>query len=374
MNTQRKSLEIRTGSARILDRARGVIRTEAAALTALIERLDDQFVGAVDLLASCPGHAVVTGIGKAGLIGQKVSASLSSLGTPSYFLHPAEALHGDLGRIRGGDVLLAFSYSGETEEILRLLAHLRRGGTPVIGVTAHAKSRLALAATVRLCLGDLREAGHLAVAPSTSTTAMLALGDALALVTAEIRGLSRQDFARRHPGGSLGWELARVDDVMRPLAACRVASQVETTRAVLSRAGGARRRSGAILLTDEAGILSGIFTDSDLARLFELRRDDALDQCIERVMTRNPVRIRSGSPFLTALDILRSKKISELPVVDPHGRPVGCVDITDVVTLLPASGSDDPADATAVSSRDATAPRQDTIPFPRKSPPDQPPP
>lgn len=340
MNTQRMSLETGTGSARILDRAREVIRTEAAALTALLERLDDQFVSAVDLLATCPGHAVVTGIGKAGLIGQKVSASLSSLGTPSYFLHPAEALHGDLGRLRRGDVLLAFSYSGETEEILRLLAHLRRGGTPVISVTAHAKSRLSLAATVRLCLGELREAGHLAVAPSTSTTAMLALGDALALVTAEIRGLSRQDFARHHPGGSLGWELARVDDVMRPLAQCRVASQVETTRTVLARAGGARRRSGAILLTDEAGILSGIFTDSDLARLFERRDESALDRPIREVMAAHPTTVTTGTRVGDAVGLLAQLKFSELPVIDKTGKPIGLVDVTDVLGLKAEADSE----------------------------------
>ena len=200
-----------------------IVRGEGHALLAVADRLGDEFCQAVALLYACPGSVIVTGMGKAGLVGQKIAATLASTGTRSHFLHAGEAVHGDLGRIHHDDALLVLSYSGETEEIARLLPSLGEFGSPVVAITGQPASQLGRAATVTLDLGPLQEACALGLAPSTSTTAMLALGDALALVLSRMRRFSPRDFARFHPGGSLGRKLARVVDVMRPLVECRVA-------------------------------------------------------------------------------------------------------------------------------------------------------
>jgi arabinose-5-phosphate isomerase len=315
--------------------ARDIIALEAQALDKIAHRLGPEFCDATRLLYECPGSVIVTGIGKAGLIGTKISATLASTGTRSIFLHPAEAVHGDLGRIRADDVVLVLSQSGETEEVVRLLPSLARLGVPVIAVTGRSSSTLARAATVLLPLGPLQEACPLGMAPSTSTTAMLALGDALALVTMRLHGFGHDDFARVHPAGALGRRLMRVEERMRPLTECRVAPEAEIVRNIFASLVRPGRRSGAIMLVDEAGALTGIFTDSDLARLFEQRRDDAVDEPIREVMTRNPCAVPAGSMLTDAVAILAERKISELPVVDLRGTPVGLLDITDVLAMMP---------------------------------------
>lgn len=323
-----------------VSRAREIILLESTALAEVASRLDESFADAVDLVRDCQGSVIVTGMGKAGLIGQKIAATLASTGTPSHYVHPADAVHGDLGRIRGQDVVLVLSFSGETEEIVRLLPSMHDVGVKLIAMTGRVQSQLARCADLILNLGPVREAGALQLAPSTSTTAMLALGDALALVVSQMRGFTANDFARCHPAGSLGRKLARVEDVMRPLPLCRVAPQQHSTRQVLVEVGQPGRRTGAIMLTDCEGRLTGIFTDSDLARLFEERREDALDGPIRSVMTAAPTTISSGAMLSDAVSCLVELKISELPVVDADHHPLGLIDITDVMSLLPAVEED----------------------------------
>ncbi|HET6881532.1 MAG TPA: KpsF/GutQ family sugar-phosphate isomerase [Pirellulales bacterium] len=321
-----------------LSYAREIIRIEAQALEKVARRLDTRFCQAATFLLHCRGTVIVSGIGKAGLIGQKVSATLASTGTRSIFLHPTEAMHGDLGRVCEDDVVLVLSQSGETEEVLRLLPSLVALEVPIIAITGRTTSTLARSATVTLELGPLKEACPLGLAPSTSTTAMLAVGDALALVTSRMLSFGHHDFARVHPGGNLGQQLSKVDDRMRPLAECRIAHDWENVRDVFAELRRPGRRTGAILLVDAEGRLSGIFTDSDLARLFETRRDEAFDQPISSVMTAQPRAVPAGSMLSDAVAILAELKISELPIVDAAGTPVGLLDVTDVVAMIPEEG------------------------------------
>lgn len=315
--------------------ARDVIRWTGQAVLEAAERLGPSFCDAVRLIWHCRGSVIVMGMGKAGLIGQKISATLASTGTPSHFVHPAEAVHGDLGRIRPQDVAMVLSASGETEEITRMLPYLREAGIPIIALTGHAESRLGRAATVVICIGQLQEAGHLKLAPTTSTAVMLAVGDALALTLSHLRGFQAQDFARFHPGGSLGRRLGKVEDQMRPLAQCRLASQDLTIREMIVQTKRPGRRTGAVMLLDDRGCLAGIFTDSDLAKLLEIRRDEVLDEPVREHMTRSPITVPIGTPLREAVAILAEKKISELPVLDEQGRPCGILDITDVIALFP---------------------------------------
>lgn len=315
--------------------AREVILTESRVLAQVAKRLNGEFCRAALLVYECRGNVIVSGMGKAGLIGQKIMATLASTGTPSHGLHPAEAVHGDLGRVHAGDVMLMLSQSGETEEVVRLLPSLAELGVPVIAITAQAESTLGRAAAVTIELGPLEEACSLGLAPSSSTTAMLAVGDALALVVSRMRHFSREDFARFHPAGNLGHKLSKVEQHMRSLEQCRMASQEQTVREVLVKVGRPGRRTGATMLVDGEGRLAGIFTDSDLARLFESRRDRDLDGPMRDVMTAQPMRVTVGSMMVDAVAIMAGRKISELPVVDADGKPVGLIDITDVVALLP---------------------------------------
>jgi len=315
--------------------ARQVIREESRALEQVAKRLGAEFCRAAERIFQCRGSVIVAGMGKAGLIGRKIAATLASTGTPSHFLHPAEAVHGDLGRIRPNDLLLILSQSGETEEIVRLLPSLQELGAPIVALTARAESTLGRAASTTIELGPIDEACPLGLAPSASTTAMLAVGDALALLVSRMRCFGRDDFARFHPAGSLGHRLSKVEQHLRPLEQCRVAEENRTIREVLIIAGKPGRRTGATMLVDDQGRLSGIFTDSDLARLFEQRRDADLDLPIHRAMTRNPLRVEVGTMMTDAVALMARRKISELPVVEADGRPVGLIDITDVVALLP---------------------------------------
>ena len=316
--------------------ARQVIRTEATALEQLANQLPAEFTNAVRKIYACPATVILTGIGKAGLIAQKLVATFGSTGTPAHFLHPSEAVHGDLGRIQQQDLVVLLSYSGETEEILRLMPSLREMNVTTIAITARQTSSLGQAAQIVLELGQVEEACNLKLAPSTSTTMMLALGDALAFVVSRMRSFNKEDFARFHPGGSLGKQLTRVEDVMRPLDQCRIASEQLTVREVFAAALVPGRRTGAVMLTDEAGRLTGLFTDSDLARLLEQKQDRAIDQPICQVMARLPFTVDATSFMTVAVDILANHKISELPVVDSDGVPIGLIDITDTVSWLPS--------------------------------------
>ncbi len=314
---------------------RDVLLHEAQCIERLARRLGSTFAEAAGMLVACRGLVVVTGMGKAGHVGKKVSATLASTGTRSIYLHPAEAVHGDLGRVRSDDVVLAFSQSGETEELLALLPALAHLAVPLIAVTCRAESTLARAAAVVLDLGGIDEACPLGLAPTSSTTAMLALGDALAVVASRLHGFDQHDFARLHPGGSLGRRLAKVENRMRPLAQCRVANESLTVRDVFTTVSRPGRRSGAILLVAADDRLTGIFTDSDLARLFEARRDADLDRPIRLLMTPHPVTVPQGTLLSEAINLMAERKISELPVVDAEGRPLGLLDITDVVGMIP---------------------------------------
>jgi arabinose-5-phosphate isomerase len=355
--------------------ARDILRQEGDAIVRLARSLDEGFCDALDLLLACRGNVLVSGMGKAGHVGQKIAATLASTGTRSFFLHPAEAIHGDLGRVQTGDVSLILSQSGETAEIMQILGSLAAADVPIIAITGRTTSTLAKQATVTLALGALQEACPLGVAPSTSTTAMLALGDALALVASSMRGFRREDFARYHPGGSLGRHLARVEEAMRPLTECRIAHENETVRAIFVERRRSGRRSGAIMLVDDSGRLTGIFTDSDLARLLENRRDAEIDGPIGQLMTRNPKTVVAGTLLPDAVSVIRNKKISELPVVDATGVPLGMVDVTDIVTMLPDERADESLDrkaaATSMNQQEIIAgedSRPTTLPFANHKP------
>jgi arabinose-5-phosphate isomerase len=330
----------------VIQFGREIVRTEAVALERLVDRLDSAFYQAVGLLYELRGNLMVTGIGKAGLIGQKLVATFASTGTRAHFLHPAEAFHGDLGRVCPGDMVLMLSQSGETSEVVQLLPVLRKIKVPLLAITASLSSSVGQAADVTLSLGNLDEACSLGLAPSTSTTVMLALGDALALVVSRLRGFQAEDFARFHPGGALGLKLSCVEEHMRDLNECRMAREGQTVREVLIASTKPGRRSGAILLLDDEGRLTGLFTDSDLARLIEQRKEGALDRPVRQVMSAIPTVVLAGTRMTVAIEMLAERKFSELPVVDQHGRPIGLIDVTDVVGLLPeVAETADPAAA-----------------------------
>jgi len=316
--------------------AREVLRIEAEALGRVRERLGPAIGQAADLIYRCAGSVIVTGMGKAGLVGQKLAATLASTGTRAFPLHPGEAIHGDLGRIRADDVVIALSQSGETEEVLRLVPALRRLSARLIAITERTTSSLGQAADLCIALGPIEEACPLGLAPSASTTALMAVGDALALLVSRMRDFSPEDFALYHPGGSLGRKLTRVEDVMRTGRQLRRAHVEETVREIFVRLAGPRRRSGAILIEDADTHLLGIFTDSDLARLFEKRREAELDRQIGEIMTIDPKRVRVGALLSDAVELMKTHKISELPVVDRGNRLVGLIDVTDLIGLVPA--------------------------------------
>lgn len=320
----------------LLREGRAIVRQEAQALEQVAQRLDASFCAAAEMMFACRGTVVVCGMGKAGLIGQKIAATLSSTGTRARFLHPAEAVHGDLGSMYPDDVLLALSNSGETGELIEILPTLRRMGVPVLAVTSHDQNTLASFAAITMTYGRVPEACPWGLAPSTSTTAMLAIGDALALVVSRQRGFTPQDFAERHPAGSLGRKLKPVVDVMRPKEQLRIARSTDVVRAVFTQHRQPGRRAGAVLLVDEDGVLDGLFTDSDLARLLERGQDAWLDRPISEVMTSRPMTVAATATLADVIDLLSDRKISELPVVDADGRLLGLIDITDVIGWSPA--------------------------------------
>jgi len=322
--------------------AQQVLETESDAVRRLIPMLGGPFERAVRSIADCPGAVLCSGIGKAGHVARKLAASFSSTGTPSHFLNPAEALHGDLGSVRKGDIVLILSYSGESDEILRMLGVIRRFGNLVIAITSSDTSGLGQGADVVLPMGKIREACPLGLAPSATTTAMAALGDALFLSVMKLRAFTAEEFALYHPAGQLGRKLLKVKEAMTfrknenlPLASDRL-----TVGQVLHEVSSIKRRSGAVVLTDEQGKITGIFSDADLRRALTDQETDVLSRPIANVMTKNPKRIRGEQLASEAIAMMRPYRIDELPVVDDQDRPIGLIDIQDLIVLRMLDGED----------------------------------
>jgi arabinose-5-phosphate isomerase len=308
--------------------AREVLAAEAKAVHSLQGLVGPSFAEAARTVLECPGKVVVTGMGKPGLIGGKISATLASTGTPSHFLHPAEAYHGDLGRVMKQDVVLALSNSGETDEVVRLVPRIREIGAALVALTASRASALGRLSDAVLELGAIEEACPLGLAPSASTTALLALGDALALTVLKERGLDKEDYARFHPGGELGRRLAKVREVMRNGDRNPTVPEDVTVAQAIAKITAAR--AGAISVVDRAGKFAGIFTDGDLRRLLA-KNAAGMTLALGQVMTRNATTIGPDRLVSEALGILREKKFDELPVVNDRGEVVGMLDIQDVL-------------------------------------------
>jgi arabinose-5-phosphate isomerase len=309
--------------------AKRVLKIEAEAIKRLIPRVDENFSRAVDLIYRSTGRVVVTGMGKPGIIGQKISATLASTGTPSLSLHPAEAVHGDLGKVTKQDVVIAISNSGETEEVLRVVPMIKKIGARLIALTGNAKSTLAKHSDVVLDVSVEKEACPMGLAPTASTTATLAMGDALAVALIERKGFKESDYAFFHPGGALGKRLIlRVEDIMRTGRENPIVDEDTLIKEVLVRITSAR--AGSASVTDKKGRLIGIFTDGDLRRHLESGENLALRR-VKDVMTRSPKTITKEKLAAEALRILKEYRIDEIPVVDLKGRPVGLVDVQDLL-------------------------------------------
>ncbi|MGD2176080.1 MAG: KpsF/GutQ family sugar-phosphate isomerase [Candidatus Brocadiaceae bacterium] len=310
-----------------LHEARQIIQQEIDTLQAMREHLGSEFERAVELIFNCQGRVIVTGVGKAGLIGQKISATLASTGTTSYWMHAVEARHGDLGRVRPGDVVLALSNSGETE-VVQLLPALKKLNVPIIAITGDRTSTLARRSDLVLDIGQIQEACPLGLAPSCSTTAMVVMGDALALTIFGMRKWQPEDYAFYHPGGELGRKLITVQEVMKEELGNPIAPATATLREALEAMGG-RGSYGAVSLVDEEGKLVGFFTDGDLRRLMQSEEPGVLDGPVSRVMTPDPKTIGADSLAAEAYRMLRDFRVDQVPVVDEEGRPVGILDVQD---------------------------------------------
>jgi arabinose-5-phosphate isomerase len=314
-----------------IETGKRVLRIESEAIAALIDRLDARFESAVEMLFACKGRVVVTGLGKSGLIGRKISATFASTGTPSLFLHAGDALHGDLGTLVAGDVLLAISASGETGELVELLETVKRLGIQVIALTAKPQSSLGAASDIVLDIAVKEEACSLNLAPTASTAAALAMGDALAISLLDRRGFGEDDFAALHPAGKLGMKLRRVGSLMHSgenLPKVAPAARMPDVIYEMSRKG-----LGLAAVADESGALLGIITDGDLRRMMQSRKKDILDLTARECMTANPVTILSSELAAAALRIMEDKKITAVLVVDGQRRLEGVVHIHDLWTL-----------------------------------------
>jgi arabinose-5-phosphate isomerase len=313
-----------------LDLARQVLRTEAAAILGLVERLDEGFQRALELLYQCRGRVIVTGMGKSGIICRKIAATLSSTGTSAWFLHPAEAIHGDLGAIREDDVVLALSYSGETDELLGLLESIRRLGARLIAVTGNRNSTLARAADVTLDCGIAQEACPMNLVPTASTTAALALGDALAMTLLVRKGFREEQFASFHPGGKLGRRLMRVENVMHSGDSAPAVLTSTLMPDVIHEM--SSKRLGMTCVVDDSRHLMGIFTDGDLRRLMS-RTANVLVLTAGETMTRNPITIPRHVLAVEALRIMETHKITSVVVIDTTGFVEGVVHLHDLWRL-----------------------------------------
>jgi arabinose-5-phosphate isomerase len=307
--------------------ARTVLRTEASAILSLVDRLGEQFERAVAMLSDCRGRVAVTGMGKSGIICRKIAATLSSTGTAAFFLHPAEAIHGDLGALRDDDVVLAVSRSGETEELVRLLESIRRIGARLIAISGEPRSTLSRAADAALDCGVAEEACPLNLAPTASTTAALALGDALAMAVLVRKGFREEDFASLHPGGKLGRRLMRVEQAMHTGELAPIVTVSTRMPDVFHEM--SSKRLGMTSVVDEDGRLAGVFTDGDLRRLM-MRTPDVLGLTAGEVMTREPVTIERRLLAVEALKIMEARKITSVVVVDAAHRVEGVVHLHDL--------------------------------------------
>ncbi len=326
--------------------ARAVLHAEAAAIGGIA--LGGSFSAAVELIeggVAGGGAVVVSGLGKSGLIGQKLSATFASTGTPSHYLHATEAMHGDLGRIRGGDVVLMLSYTGTTQEVVNLAAVLRQDRVPMVGIVGKAGSELERIVTITLHVGDVAEACPHNLAPTASTTAMLALGDALALGVSGRRGFGVDDFKRVHPGGGLGRQLMPAVEAMRfrvgeNLPLIPLGATVEAAYATAERDAqrGQLRRPGVLLIVDPSGRLAGIVTDGDLRTALIARGPGVWTGPVEAIMTRRPTTLSADALVRDAVRVVRERRFDELPIVDEEGRPLGIVDVQDLAALKVIEG------------------------------------
>ena len=307
--------------------AKKVLQTEADAILSLVDRVGERFERAVQLLLDCRGRVIVTGMGKSGIICRKISATLASTGTPAFFLHPAEAIHGDLGVLQPDDVIVALSYSGETEELLRLLETIKRLGARLIAITGDCRSTLARSADVALDCRVSEEACPLNLVPTASTTAALALGDALAMTLLVAKGFRQEDFANLHPGGKLGKRLMRAEQLMHGGADAPIVSRTTKMHDVMHEM--SHKKLGMTCVVDEDRRLIGIVTDGDLRRLM-LKGPDFLQQTAGDVMTRNPITVSRDTLAAEALHILEQRKITSVVVVDGTQQVQGVVHLHDL--------------------------------------------
>jgi arabinose-5-phosphate isomerase len=313
---------------RLLAMADRVLRLEAESIAALRGRLDDRFVEAVELLRRCRGRVIVTGMGKSGLIGRKIAATLASTGTPAYFLHPAEGVHGDIGMMAREDVVLALSNSGETDEVLAVLPAIKRLGVSLILLTGGTDSTLAGQADVVLDVGVSEEACPMNLAPTSSTTAALAMGDALAMALLDLRGVRAEDYAALHPRGSLAWKaLGKVGDLMRTGEAVPVVRESASMKEAIEEMNA--KSLGMTTVVDEAGRLMGVITDGDLRRQ-QLAHGDLLDRRAGECMTANPRRIGANELAARALGLMEGV-VTSLVIEDEMGRPAGVIHIHDIL-------------------------------------------
>jgi arabinose-5-phosphate isomerase len=322
--------------ARLLALAARVLRAEADAVLGLIPRLDARFTRAVGLLRACAGRVIVTGMGKSGLVGRKIAATLASTGTPAYFLHPAEGVHGDIGLLARGDVVLALSNSGETDEVLAVLPAIKRLGIALVLLTGTPGATLGRLADVVLDVGVSEEACPMNLAPTSSTTAAVAMGDALAMALLDLRGLRPEDYAERHPRGALGWKsLVRVRDLMHTGENLPIVSEHATMKEAIEEM--SAKRLGMTTVVDDAGRLVGLLTDGDLRRQ-QLALGSLLDRRAGDCMTAAPMRIAADALAAQALDLMethtidgQSRPITSLVIADGHDRPVGVIHLHDIL-------------------------------------------
>ncbi|MFH1784198.1 MAG: KpsF/GutQ family sugar-phosphate isomerase [bacterium] len=313
----------------VLEHAKNTLKIESEAIKALIPRLGKGFTNAVDAIYKCKGRVIVTGIGKSGLVARKIAATLASTGTPAFFIHPAECIHGDIGMIMKGDIVVALSYSGESEEIGKILPVIKRMGLKLISLTAKKKSSLATYSDFVIDVTVKKEACPYNLAPTASTTAMLAMGDALAIALLYKRGFKKENFAKLHPGGNLGKKLLlKVSDIMRKGSENPVIDQDKTVKEALLVMTSCKL--GAVSVVDKAGKLKGFFTDGDLRRHWQ-KGDVSLSKKISSVMTKNPVTINPDMLATEAVKLIQERNFDNIPVIDAKLRPVGIVDERDLL-------------------------------------------
>jgi arabinose-5-phosphate isomerase len=333
-NTPRKSKAKKASTRRgprtgdLVGYGQQVVAAEARAIG--LVRLGEPFARAVEWVLGCTGRVVVTGMGKPGFVAQKISATLASTGTPSLFVHPAEAAHGDLGRIARDDVVIALSNSGETEELTRLLPGLRKIGAKIVAVTKDANNSLARGADLVLEIGDVEEACPMGLAPTASTAVLLAVGDALAMTVLANKAFDKEEYALFHPGGKLGRGLMKVGELMRQGAANPVIAQTAPLSAAVAVMTETTGRPGAASVVDAAGRLVGIFTDGDLRRLVEHGQTD-FSKPVSGAMGKNPRRVKPDLLVTEAAHVMRKARIDQVPVVDDDGKPVGLLDVQDLL-------------------------------------------